>query len=108
MPWSHNILSVSGDECCVRLWLETGHIDAVMIAMSTEARTSKKAGVDRSEGSEQRRQQEFVERGRSGLRRFESFSPTSDDPTSANLCWTVRRSWEWKGDGAGISWERGL
>jgi hypothetical protein len=56
-----------------------------MIATSTEARALKKAGVDRSEGSEQRWQQEFVGRGRSGLGRFESSSPKSDDHTSANL-----------------------
>ena len=74
---------------------------AATIATSTEARALKKAGVDRSEGSEQRWQQEFVGRGRSGLGRFESFSPTSDDHTRANLYWTVRRSWEWKGDDAG-------
>jgi hypothetical protein len=56
-----------------------------MIVISIEARTSKKAGVARSEGSERRLQQEFVGRGWLDLRRFESFCPTSDDHTSANF-----------------------
>ena len=56
-------MSVFEDERWVRPWLETGHIGAAMIVMSTEIRISKKAGVDKSEGSEQRRRQEFVRRG---------------------------------------------
>jgi hypothetical protein len=61
-----------------------------MTVMNTEARTSRKAGADRSEGSEQRRwktcrRQEFAGRGRSDLHRFELFSPTSDYYTSSNF-----------------------
>jgi hypothetical protein len=78
-------MSVPGGERCIRRCLETGHTGAAMVVMSTEARTSKKAAIDRSEGSERRRQQEFVGRGRSDQREFESFSPTSEDHTNANF-----------------------
>ena len=61
-----------------------------MTVMSIESRASEKAGVDRSEGSEQRqwktyRQQEFAGRSRSDLRRFKLISPTSDNYTNANF-----------------------
>ena len=69
-------MSVPGGERCIRRCLETGHTGAAMVVMSTEARTSKKAAIDRSEGSE---------RGRSDQREFESFSPTSEDHTNANF-----------------------
>ena len=81
--------------------------DVCMTVMSTEVRTSRRSGTKRSDCGEQRRwktcrQQEFAGRGRSDLRRFESFSPTSDDHTSANFCvGQVRRSWGWKATALG-------
>ena len=59
--------SAGEGERCIQPWLKTGHIDAAVIVMSTEARTSRRPGAKRSDGSKQRRwkarrQLEFVER----------------------------------------------
>jgi hypothetical protein len=69
-------------------WAESGHMGRTYDSHEHRDQDIKEIRREKVEGSEQRRwmacrQQEFG--GRSDLRRFESFSPTRDDHTSANF-----------------------